>query len=77
MPTTSRAETLDEAARRVLDDVVRLLNRPRDGVRACAGSFAAIGDVARAEHRALCRGDLEALVPLLRETVRELLVGDV
>jgi hypothetical protein len=75
MPTTSRAETLDEAARRVLGDVVRVLRRPRDGVRVCAESFAAIGDAARAEQRALCRADLEALVPLLRAAVRELPAG--
>lgn len=75
MPTTSRAETLDEAARRVLGDVVGLLSGPRDRVRACAEAFAAIGDAARAERRALGRADLEALVPLLRETVRALPAG--
>jgi hypothetical protein len=75
MPTTSRAETLDEAARRVLGDVVSLLARPRDGVRACATAFAAIGDAARAECRALCRADLEALVPQLRETLQALPAG--
>jgi hypothetical protein len=75
MPTTSRAENLDEAARRVLGDVVGLLDRPRDRVRACAEAFAAIGDAARADRRALRRADLEALVPLLRETLRELPAG--
>jgi methyl-accepting chemotaxis protein-like sensor len=75
MPETIRAENPENAARRALGEVVRLLDRPRDRVRACAASFAAIADAARAEGRPARRADLEALVPLLRETVRELPVG--
>lgn len=70
-----RTENPESDARRALGEVVRLLDRPRARVQACAASFAAIADAARAEHRRPRRADLEALVPLLRETVRELPVG--
>jgi hypothetical protein len=75
MTRTFRAENPEDAARRALGEVVRLLDQPRDRVRACAASFAAIVDTARSEHRPALRADLQALVPLLRETVSELPVG--
>jgi len=66
------AVRLDEAAHRGLQDVLRLLDAPRERVRLCAEAFASIHHAARDAGRRMRRDDLAALAGLLHETLREL-----
>jgi hypothetical protein len=61
------SETLDRAARHALGEVLRVLDGPRERVRGTAEAFARLG--------ARRRADLEALVPLLHETLASLPAG--